>query len=74
MADTELMVLSKSKRWEDLRRGAGLEVSGRPVLQWNTMEAAESKDLRNLALSNSVGTSLPEQGCNANSTVHKLHM
>lgn len=64
MAETELMVLSKSKRWEALRRGAGLEVRGSPVLQWNTMDAAESRDLRNLALSSAVGTSLPEQGCN----------
>lgn len=59
IADTELIELSKSNLCEALRRGAGLEVNGRPVRQWKTIEAAESRERRNLAFSKAVGTPLP---------------
>jgi hypothetical protein len=49
-------VLSKSKQVVPLRTGAGLEVSGNPVREWNTIDAAESNERRNLALSNAEGT------------------
>lgn len=56
MADTEFRELSKSNREVPLRTGAGLEVRGKPVRQWNTIDAAESNDLRNFAFSEAVGT------------------
>lgn len=60
MACTELMELSKSKQ-VPLRTGAGLEVRGRP--ERNTMEAAESRDRRNCALSKAEGTSARTPAC-----------
>jgi hypothetical protein len=56
IAETELSVLSKSKHVVPLRTGAGLEVNGSPVRQWNTIDAAESRERRNLALSCADGT------------------
>lgn len=56
MAWTELSELSKSKQ-VPLRTGAGLDVRGRP--DRNTIDAAESRDRRNWALSIAEGIFTP---------------
>lgn len=57
IADTEVILESKSKHDFPLLMGAGLLVNGNPVLEWKTIEVALSKDFLNCACSVGDGTS-----------------
>ena len=54
----EMRLESKSNLSCPFRSGAGLDVSGSPVLPWKTMEAAELSDFLNLIFSCNVGIGL----------------